>query len=119
MPQRTDAPAAPRKTCRASRGTDRLCTARAAEYRRCDTGEDLEDIYRLRYKAYMRSGMCWARNAATAWSTIASTNLPNSYRFGIYIDGQLVSTLRLHHISAGTRCRRRSSAYPGHVDAAR
>ena len=28
-----------------------------AEYRRCDKGEDLEDIYRLRYKAYRSNDM--------------------------------------------------------------
>ena len=27
------------------------------EYRRCDKGEDLEDIYRLRYKAYRSNDM--------------------------------------------------------------
>lgn len=27
-------------------------------------------------------------------------DLPNSYRFGIFYDGHLVSTLRLHHVSA-------------------
>ncbi|WP_204313322.1 hypothetical protein, partial [Klebsiella michiganensis] len=28
-----------------------------SEYRRCDKGEDLEDIYRLRYKAYRSNDM--------------------------------------------------------------
>ena len=31
---------------------------------------------------------------------MSSMRLPNCYRFGIFIDGQLVSTLRIHHVSA-------------------
>lgn len=68
------------------------------EYRRCETGEDVEDIYRLRYNSYLAAGMI--RAEATPMVVDAYDELPNSYRFGVYYDGHLVSTLRLHHVSA-------------------
>lgn len=65
------------------------------EYRRCDKGEDLEDIYRLRYKSYRLSDMV----AENADHTIHDDldDAENCSKFGIYIDGHLVSTLRIHH----------------------
>ena len=59
-------------------------------------GEDLEDIYRLRYRSYLRAGMLVPNRAQMLhdrWD-----DLPNSYRFGVYYDGELVSTVRLHHL---------------------
>ena len=68
------------------------------EYRRCDTGEDLEDIYRLRYKAYR-----WNDMVADNERHVISDDLdeaPNVYRFGIYVDQRLLSTMRIHHVTA-------------------
>lgn len=67
------------------------------EYRHLDSGEDFEDVCRLRYKSYVQSGMM-APNAAKAVRD-KFDELPNSYVFGIYFDGRLVSTLRLHHVN--------------------
>jgi hypothetical protein len=67
------------------------------EYRRCDKGEDLEDIYRLRYKSYRFSDMVGENPTQIIHDTLDET--PNCYKFGIYLDGDLVSTLRLHHAS--------------------
>ncbi len=66
------------------------------EYRRCDKGEDLEDIYRLRYKSYRLSDMVSENSEHIIHDDLDET--PNCYKFGIYIDGALVSTLRLHHV---------------------
>jgi hypothetical protein len=68
------------------------------EYRFCDSGEDLEAIYRLRYESYLNVGM--VKPNAARMVTDSFDDLPNSYRFGVFYDGQLVSTLRLHHVSA-------------------
>ncbi|MEO5326289.1 hypothetical protein PV773_23515 [Mesorhizobium sp. CC13] len=65
------------------------------EYRRCDKGEDLEDIYRLRYKSYRLSDMVSENVDHTIHDNL--DEVENCYKFGIYIDGQLVSTLRIHH----------------------
>ncbi len=66
------------------------------EYRRCEKGEDLEAIYRLRYESYRNAGMVKEDAARTV--TDQYDDLPNSYRFGIFYRGNLVSTLRLHYI---------------------
>ena len=67
------------------------------EYRLITGGEDLEAIYRLRYQSYFRSGM--SGPIASGMFEDRWDNLPNSYRFGVYFDGHLVSTLRIHYIS--------------------
>ena len=67
------------------------------EYRRCDKGEDLEDIFRLRYKSYRLSDMVSENEAHVIEDDL--DDVPNCYKFGIYIDGVLVSTLRLHHVT--------------------
>lgn len=71
-----------------------------AEYRRCDKGEDLEDIYRLRYKSYRMTDMVPENPAHTVHDDLDETE--NCYKFGIYIDGHLVSTLRIHHATHET-----------------
>ncbi|MEP9387932.1 hypothetical protein [Mesorhizobium sp. KR9-304] len=67
------------------------------EYRRCESGEDLEDIYRLRYKAYKLHG--FIEESSNQMVTDDLDDAPNCYRFGVFIDGELVSTVRIHHIS--------------------
>jgi len=66
------------------------------EYRLCEKGEDLEAIYRLRYDSYRNAGMVKEDAARTV--TDHYDELPNSYRFGIFYRGTLVSTIRLHYV---------------------
>lgn len=66
------------------------------EYRRCDSGEDLEDIYRLRYTSYRLSDM--VSDMPQQRIHDALDEAANCHKFGIYIDGVLVSTLRIHHV---------------------
>ena len=68
------------------------------EYRRCESGEDLENIYRLRYKSYRATDMVPENSSRIVVDDL--DDKPNCYRFGVYIDGMLVSTLRIHHVSA-------------------
>ena len=70
------------------------------EYRRCDKGEDLEDVYRLRYKAYRSNDMVPDIESHTIHDDLDET--PNVYRFGVYVDQRLVSTLRIHHVTRAT-----------------
>ncbi len=67
------------------------------EYRLIDRGEDLEAIYALRYAAYRRSGMVYDSPSQSVSDDL--DELPNCYRFGIYIDGELASTIRFHYLS--------------------
>lgn len=80
------------------------------EYRRCDRGEDLEDVYRLRYRAYRLNDLV-PENADRMVMDEFDT-LPNCHRFGIYVDGQLVSTIRLHDVCAATPYSPSTSVYP-------
>lgn len=68
------------------------------EYRRCDKGEDLEDIYRLRYKAYRWNDMVPDDDRHVISDELDEA--PNVYRFGIYVDQRLLSTMRIHHVTA-------------------
>lgn len=70
------------------------------EYRRCDKGEDLEDIYHLRYKSYRSNDMVPDNENHTISDELDEA--PNVYRFGVYVDGTLVSTLRIHHVTLNT-----------------
>jgi hypothetical protein len=71
------------------------------EYRLCEKGEDLEAIYRLRYDSYRNAGMVKEDAARTV--TDQYDELANSYRFGIFYRGNLVSTIRLHYVDETNR----------------
>ncbi len=68
------------------------------EYRRCDSGEDFEAICRLRYRAYRAHG--FVPESADGITTDAYDETPNSYRFGVWLEDQLISTVRVHHMTA-------------------
>lgn len=67
------------------------------EYRRCEGGEDLEAIYRLRYKSYRMHG--FLDESGDQMVTDELDDAPNCYRFGVFIDRELVATVRIHHIT--------------------
>lgn len=67
------------------------------EYRLCEDGEDMEDIYRLRYNSYLKGGMI--KSDASRVVVDEFDRLPNSYLYGVYYDGNLVSTVRLSHVT--------------------
>lgn len=87
-----------------------LSVLERTEYRRCESGEDIENIYRLRYKSYRRTDM--VRENADRIVHDDLDDLPNCHRFGIYIDGTLVSTLRIHHVSEESSTSPSSIVYP-------
>ena len=80
------------------------------EYRRCDRGEDLEDIYRLRYRAYKLGGLVAPNEAGTVSDRL--DDLPNCHRFAVYSDGEMISTVRLHAVSAEHPHSPATSVYP-------
>ncbi|MER8499750.1 hypothetical protein [Mesorhizobium sp. M0204] len=68
------------------------------EYRRCESGEDFESIYRLRYNSYRMNDLVPENASRQVHDEF--DELPNCHTFGIYIEGRLVSTMRLHDVSA-------------------
>jgi hypothetical protein len=63
------------------------------EYRRADSVADKLAIYRLRHEAYMRAGTVEPRPSGLFHDSLDES--PNAWLFGLYIDGELASALRL------------------------
>src|ERR1700736_5185328 len=63
------------------------------DYRLAETEAEREAIYSLRYRAYLQEGAIEPR--ADQRLTDRFDDLPNSWVFGIYIDGELRSSLRV------------------------
>ncbi len=64
------------------------------EYRRADSPADKAAIYRLRHDAYMRAGTIEPRPSGLFHDPL--DECPNVWIIGIYIDGDLASSIRLH-----------------------
>lgn len=62
-------------------------------YRLMETDEDKEAIYSLRYRAYLHEGAIEPRPIPLLSDRF--DDLPNSWTFGIYVDGELSSSLRI------------------------
>jgi hypothetical protein len=64
------------------------------EYRRADTAEDKVAIFRMRHEAYTRDGKVAVR--ASGMFNDALDESPNAWLIGVFIDGELASSVRLH-----------------------
>ncbi len=70
------------------------------EYRRVEGGEDMEDIARLRFKAYKAVNLM----ELTGSTLIDALDFDShAYVFGIYLDESLVSTVRVHRVTPDHR----------------
>ncbi|MEO6014307.1 MAG: acyl-homoserine-lactone synthase [Devosia sp.] len=81
------------------------------EYRRVPAGQQIDPVYRLRYEAYRREDFIPFNSLGMLRDEF--DDLPNAYCYGIYIDGELVSSLRLHHM---TREHKMSPSYSVFTD---
>lgn len=72
------------------RGTELLDRV---DYRLAQTEFEKEEIYRMRYRAYLHEGAIEPRTDKRL--TDRFDNLPNSWIFGVYFDGILASSLRV------------------------
>ena len=72
------------------RGSDLLDQV---DYRLAQTPEEKEEIYNLRYRAYLREGA--VEPSSDQRVTDQYDDLPNSWTFGIYIQGDLYSSVRI------------------------
>ena len=64
------------------------------DYRRADTAEDREAIFRLRYAAYRREDAIPLSQAERFSDALDDTD--NAWTFGVYIESELASSIRLH-----------------------
>jgi N-acyl amino acid synthase FeeM len=63
------------------------------DYRLAETEEERDEIYRLRYRAYLNEGAIEPNRERKI--TDRFDELPNSWIFGVYLDGLLASSLRI------------------------
>ena len=64
------------------------------EYRRADDPESKAQIYRMRHEAYLREGSITPRSSGLF--TDETDEAPNAFLIGVYVDGELASSIRLH-----------------------
>lgn len=65
----------------------------AVDYKLAETQAEKEQLYRLRYRAYLREGTIEPN--AQQMVQDQYDDLPNSWNFGVYRDGVLMSSLRI------------------------
>lgn len=71
------------------------------DYRRADTPEEKDRIYRLRYRAYLREGAILPSEAERVSDRY--DDLPNNFIFGIYVHGELASSIRISVLTSEWR----------------
>jgi hypothetical protein len=71
------------------------------EYRRVSVGDQFNPVYRLRYEAYRREDFIPINSQRIIRDEY--DDLPNGYCYGVYIDGELVSSVRFHHLTRDYR----------------
>lgn len=71
------------------------------EYRLMETPEEKDSIYLMRYKAYLHGGVTAPSESQRV--TDHYDDAPNAWMFGIYIDGELCSSLRLNVVTSECR----------------
>ncbi|MCS4089533.1 N-acyl amino acid synthase FeeM domain-containing protein [Rhizobium sp. BK176] len=66
------------------------------EYRRVECTEDLEEVARLRYRAFKANNIV----SATSPEMLDDSDVDfHAHVFSLYFDGDLISTVRLHHVT--------------------
>ena len=71
------------------------------DYRLVETPEEKERIYSLRYRGYLHGGLIAPSESRRV--TDQYEDAPNAWTFGIYVDGELCSSLRLHVLTPECR----------------
>ena len=76
-----------------------VTTARSAglldhvDYRLAETAAEKEEIYRLRYRAYLREGAIVPSDPQRVSDSY--DDAPNAWIFGVYLHGELYSSIRI------------------------
>src|SRR3979490_1907406 len=71
------------------------------DYRLAQTPEDKEEIYNLRYRAYLREGA--VRESPERRVTDQYDDMPNSWTFGVFFHGELYSSVRISVLTSEWR----------------
>jgi hypothetical protein len=71
------------------------------DYRLAETPEEKDQIYRLRYRAYLREGAILPSESGRV--TDRYDDLPNNFTFGIFVHGELYSSIRISVLTSEWR----------------
>src|SRR6202166_5220331 len=71
------------------------------DYRLAETPEEKDRIHRLRYRAYLREGAILPSESERV--TDRYDDLPNNFTFGIYLHGELYSSIRISVLTSEGR----------------
>jgi hypothetical protein len=71
------------------------------DYRRIETPEDKDRLYSIRYKAYRQGGLI-PPSESERYSD-RYDDAPDALTFGVYVDGELCSSIRLHVLTSERR----------------
>ncbi len=71
------------------------------DYRLIETPEDKDALYRMRYRAYLNGGLILPSDLQRVSDPY--DDAPNAWTFGIYVDGELCSSLRVHVLTSEWR----------------
>src|SRR3954451_21373922 len=82
------------------------------DYRLAETAEEKDRIYRLRYRAYLREGAILPSESERV--TDRYDDAPNAWTFGVYVAGELYSSIRISVLTSQWRGSPSSEMF-GHV----
>lgn len=71
------------------------------DYRLIETPEDKDRLYEMRYRAYLHGGLILP--SETGRVSDRYDDAPNAWTFGIHVDGELCSSVRLHILTSDQR----------------
>ena len=71
------------------------------DYRPIETPEEKDRIYLMRYRAYLQGGLILPSESLRVSDRY--DDAPNAWTFGIYVDGELCSSLRIHVLTSEQR----------------
>ncbi len=71
------------------------------DYRRIETPEEKDQLYLMRYKAYRRGGLIPPLESERYSDRY--DDAPDALTFGVYVDGELCSSIRLHVLTSERR----------------
>ncbi|HTO67353.1 MAG TPA: hypothetical protein VMM15_39550 [Bradyrhizobium sp.] len=71
------------------------------DYRLIESPEERDSIYLMRYRAYLHGGLIAPSDSLRVSDPY--DDAPNAWIFGVYIDGELCSSLRVHVLTSESR----------------
>jgi len=71
------------------------------DYRPIETPEEKDCLYLMRYRAYLHGGLILPSESQRVSDLY--DDAPNAWTFGIYVDGELCSSLRIHVLTSECR----------------